>query len=81
MSKLIPGPAQRAIGQAFAAVLDRVQTTYGTSVEDCLLIMLSLVQGYAVKGGLTRDQLCRLAFNVWEISEKTIQEGSKEKSS
>lgn len=80
-SKLIPGPAQRAIGQAFATVLERVQSTYGASVEDCLLIMLALVQGYATKGGLTRDQLSRLAFNVWEITEKLTKEGQNEKSS
>jgi len=63
----IPPQVQRAIGQAFKTVLNTVQSRYGISEEDCLLVMLALVYGYATSGGLSKDQLCNMAFNIWQI--------------
>lgn len=73
----IPPQVQRAIGQAFKVRLEAIQKTYGTSEEDCLLVMLALVHGYASNGGLSKDQLCNLAFNVWQIHGDGVSTGQK----
>lgn len=72
----IPTQVQRAIGQAFKVRLEAIQKVYGVSDEDCLLVMLALVHGYASNGGLSKDQLCNLAFNVWQIHGSAAHSGN-----
>jgi hypothetical protein len=63
----IPPAVQRAIGHGFKRILTTIQERYGVTEEDCLMVMLALVYGYATAGGLTKDQLSTLAFNVWQV--------------
>lgn len=34
------------------------------------MVLLALTHGYAIAGGMTTDQLCQLAFNVWALHGK-----------
>lgn len=63
----IPPEAQRQLGAQFRKALDIIQTRYNTTEEENLLLLLSLIYGYARAGNLTCEQLSTLAVNVWQV--------------
>lgn len=68
----IPKEVQRALGKQLAVIIRGLEQKYGTTQEDSLMLLLALTHGYASAGGLTTDQLCNIAFNVWQIHGKVV---------
>lgn len=69
----IPPQVQRAIGGQLAVIIRGCKQKYGITEEDALMMLLALTHGYATAGGLTTDQLCTLAFNVWQVHGRGIE--------